>query len=99
MALDRSALLELMELLKAPDGGELMRKLLEDAAGLVVAEATAFIGAGPHERADTRTRRRHPAAPVAWQNRPTRSRCRRVAEPTPPSPNPGRWRRVPNPRR
>ena len=60
MALDQSALLELVEMLKAGDDGELMRRLLVTMLqALVDAEATAFIGAEPHERSETRTTQRN----------------------------------------
>jgi len=60
MALDQSALLELVEMLKASDDGELMRKLLTTMLqALIDAEATAFIGAGRHERAESRSTQRN----------------------------------------
>jgi putative transposase len=60
MALDQSALLELTEALRTADGGNLMRNLLETMLqALVDAEATAHIGAGPHERTPTRTTQRN----------------------------------------
>ncbi len=60
MALDQSALLELIEMLKASDDGELMRKMLTTMLqALIDAEATAHIGAGPHERTDRRTTQRN----------------------------------------
>src|SRR3954469_14459516 len=60
MALDQSALLELSEALRGADGGELMRRLLYTMLQAVIdAEATAHIGAGPHERTDTRTTQRN----------------------------------------
>jgi putative transposase len=60
MALDQSALLELAEAVRTADGGDLMRKLLEAMLqALVDAEATAHIGAGPHERTSTRTTQRN----------------------------------------
>jgi putative transposase len=60
MALDQSALLELAEAVRTADGGDLMRKLLETMLqALVDAEATAHIGAGPHERTPTRTTQRN----------------------------------------
>jgi putative transposase len=60
MALDQSALLELLESMKAADAGELMRRLLAAMLQeLVDAEATAVIGAGPHERTETRTTQRN----------------------------------------
>jgi len=60
MALDQSALLELVEMLKTGDGGELMRRLLTTILQeLVDAEATAFIGAEPHQRTEARTTQRN----------------------------------------
>jgi putative transposase len=60
MALDQSALLELSEALRTADSGELMRTLLGTILqALVEAEATAHIGAGPHERTDARTTQRN----------------------------------------
>ena len=60
MALDDSALLEMIEMLRTADGGELMRRLLGGVLQAVVdAEATAHIGAGPHERTDARTTQRN----------------------------------------
>ena len=60
MALDQSALLELLEVMRAADGGELMRRLLATMLQeLVDAEATAVIGAGPHERTEARTTQRN----------------------------------------
>ena len=63
MALDQSALLELSEALRTADSGELMRRLLHTMLqALIDAEATAHIGAGPHERTDTphHPAQRHP---------------------------------------
>jgi putative transposase len=60
MALDQSALLELLEMMRSADAGELMRRLLGTMLQeLVDAEATAFIGAGPHERTDERVTQRN----------------------------------------
>ena len=60
MALDQSALLVLVESMKAGDGGELMRRLLAAILQeLVDAEATAVIGAGLHQRTETRTTQRN----------------------------------------
>jgi putative transposase len=57
---DQSALLELAEAVRTADGGELMRKLLEAMLqAMVDAEATARIGASPHERTETRTTQRN----------------------------------------
>lgn len=60
MALDDSALLEMIEMLRTADGGDLMRRLLGGMLQAVVdAEATAHIGAGLHERTDARTTQRN----------------------------------------
>ena len=60
MALDDSALLEMIEMLRTADGGELMRRLLGGMLQAVVdAEATAHIGADRHERSDARTTQRN----------------------------------------
>jgi putative transposase len=64
MALDQSALLELAEMVQRADGGDLMRKLLETMLqSLVDAQATAHIGAEPHERTDARTTQRNGSRP------------------------------------
>ena len=60
MALDQSALLELLEMMRSADDGELMRRLLGTILQeLVDAEATAFIGAEPHERTEDRITQRN----------------------------------------
>jgi putative transposase len=60
MALDQSALLELVETMRDTDASELMRRLLNTMLQeLVEAEATSVIGAGPHERNETRTTQRN----------------------------------------
>jgi putative transposase len=60
MALDQSALLELLDVMRSADDGELMRRLLASMLQLLVdAEATAFIGAEPHERTEARTNQRN----------------------------------------
>src|SRR5947209_8336261 len=60
MALDQSALLELLDVMRSADGGELMRRLLATILQLLVdAEASAFIGAQMHERSETRTTHRN----------------------------------------
>ena len=60
MALDDSALLEMIDMLRTADGGELMRRLLGGMLQAVIdAEATAHIGAGPHERTAARTTQRN----------------------------------------
>jgi putative transposase len=57
-------LLELAEMLQHADGGDLMRRLLETMLqSLVEAQATAHIGAGVHERTDTRTTQRNGSRP------------------------------------
>jgi putative transposase len=60
MALDQSALLELLEMMRSADEGELMRRLLGTILQeLVDAEATALIGAERHQRTEDRTTRRN----------------------------------------
>jgi putative transposase len=60
MALDQSALLELLDVMRSADGGDLMRRLLATILQLLVdAEATAFIGAEPHQRSESRTAQRN----------------------------------------
>ena len=60
MALDQSALLELVRGAQSADGGELMRGMLGTMLqALVDAEATAHIGAEPHERTEARTTQRN----------------------------------------
>jgi putative transposase len=60
MALDDSALLEMLDMLRTADGGDLMRRLLGGMLQAVVdAEATAHIGAGLHERSEARTTQRN----------------------------------------
>ena len=60
MALDQSALLALTDALRSADGGEVMRRLLHTMLqALIDAEATAQIGAAPHERTETRTTQRN----------------------------------------
>ena len=77
MALDQSALLELSEALRSADGGELMRRLLLTMLQAVIdAEATAHIGAGPHERTDTRTTQRNGTREKLVATTPATSPCR-----------------------
>ena len=60
MGLDDSALLEMIEMLRTADGGDLMRRLLGGMLQVVVdAEATQRIGADRHERTDERTTERN----------------------------------------
>lgn len=60
MALSQSALLEVLEALKASDSTDVVRRALQVMLQqLIDAEATAFIGAEPHERTDARTAQRN----------------------------------------
>jgi putative transposase len=60
MTLDQSALLELSAELRNTDAGELVRRMLGAIVQeLVDAEATARIGAAPHERTEARTAQRN----------------------------------------
>ena len=60
MALDQGALLALVASMKNAGGEELIRRLLATMLQeLVDAEATAVIGAGLHERTETRTTQRN----------------------------------------
>jgi hypothetical protein len=64
MALDESALLELLEALKAADVDDRIRTATETLyQAPIEAELTAVIGAAPHERTESRTAQRNgPAA-------------------------------------
>ena len=67
-ALDDSALLEMIEMLRTADGGELMRRLLGGMLQTVVdAEATARIGAQLHERTTHRNGTRDARHNRRWQ--------------------------------
>jgi transposase-like protein len=60
MALDQSALLELLDALKAADADGVVRHAVEAVfQALIEAEATAQIGAGPHQRTPGRVARRN----------------------------------------
>ena len=60
MTLNQSALLELTEVLRTADGGDVMRLLLGSMLQAVVdAEASQRIGAHPYERSDARTTQRN----------------------------------------
>lgn len=64
MAQDRSALQDLLEVLRTADGGQFVNRLLTGALqALIELEATAAIGAGPHERTPTRTTQRNGSRP------------------------------------
>jgi transposase-like protein len=60
MALDQSALLVLLEALKAAEVDDRIRSATETLyQALIEAELTAVIGAGPHERTESRTAQRN----------------------------------------
>jgi putative transposase len=64
MTLNQSALLQITELLRTADGGDLMRQMLGFMLqALVDAEATSVIGAAPHERTEDRTAQRNGTRP------------------------------------
>src|SRR5436190_15556943 len=64
MALDQSALLEVLDALKAADVDDRIRTATETLyQALIEAELTAVIGAGPHERTQTRTAQRSGSRP------------------------------------
>jgi putative transposase len=60
MALDQSALLELLETLRTADAEEVVRRAVEAVfQALIDAEATAVIGAEPHQRTPARVAQRN----------------------------------------
>ena len=60
MALDQSALLELLDVLKAAGVDEVVRNALQAVfQALIDAEATAVIGAEPHQRSPERVTQRN----------------------------------------
>src|SRR4051794_7633981 len=64
MALDQSALLEVLEALKAADVDDRIRSAATTIyRALIEAELTAVIGAAPHERTDARTAQRNGSRP------------------------------------
>src|SRR4051794_7259817 len=64
MALDQSALLEVLEALQAADVDDRIRSAATTIyPALIEAELTAVIGAGPHERTDARTTQRNGSRP------------------------------------
>ncbi len=64
MALDQSALLEVLQALKAADVDDRVRTATETLyQALIEAELTAVIGAAPHERTDARTAQRNGSRP------------------------------------
>src|SRR3712207_2172279 len=79
MALDQSALLELLDVLNATDVVDRIRTATEALyQALIEAELTAVIGAGPHERTGTRTAQRNGSRPRTLTT--TRSEERRVGK-------------------
>src|SRR5215210_3108215 len=64
MALDQSALLEVLDALKAADVDDRIRSAATTIyQALIEAELTPVIGAGPHERTDARTAQRNSSRP------------------------------------
>jgi transposase-like protein len=64
MALDNSALLEVLDTLKTADVGDRIRVAAETIyQALIDAELTAVIGAGPYERSEARTAQRNGSRP------------------------------------
>src|SRR4051794_20188931 len=64
MALDQSALLEVLEALKAADVDDRIRSAATTIyQALIEAELTAVIGADPHERTEARTAQRNGSRP------------------------------------
>jgi transposase-like protein len=60
MALDQSALLEVLSALKASESEDVIRTAVQVILqALIEAEATAVIGAGPHERTESRVAQRN----------------------------------------
>jgi putative transposase len=60
MALEHSALLSLLDALRSSESGDLVRQVAERLLQeLIEAEASAHIGAGLHERSETRTNQRN----------------------------------------
>jgi putative transposase len=64
MALDQSALLEVLDALRNADAGDRIKQAAETIyQALIDAELTALIGAGPHERSTSRTNQRNGSRP------------------------------------
>ena len=97
MALDQSALTELLDALKAGGDLDFMRRAMEVVLQLLIElEATEKIGAGRYERTDTSSSLRRPcpgrcdgrSSNAAWPGRPpgcpvpTASRCTTSTSPT-----------------
>jgi putative transposase len=64
MALDQSALLEVLDALRNADAADRIKQAAETIyQALIDAELTAVIGAGRHERTDSRTNQRNGSRP------------------------------------
>lgn len=64
MTLNQSALLQITELLRSADGGDMVRQMLGFMfQALIDAEATSVIGAAPHERSEDRVNQRNGTRP------------------------------------
>ncbi|MGE5764283.1 MAG: transposase [Mycobacterium leprae] len=64
MALDQSALYDLLEVLRTAESGQFVNRLLTGALqALIELEATAAIGAAPHERTPARLTQRNGSRP------------------------------------
>lgn len=64
MALDQSALLEVLDALRNADAADRIKQAAETIyQALIDAELTAVIGAGPHERSASRTNQRNGSRP------------------------------------
>jgi len=64
MALDQSALLEVLDALRNADAADRITQGAETIyQALIDAELTAVIGAAPHERSDSRTNQRNGSRP------------------------------------
>ena len=89
MALDQHALLEVLEALKVADVDDRVRVATETLyQALIEAELTAVIGAGPHERTESRTAQRNGSRPRTLSTtagdlelRIPKTRSRRVRHP------------------
>jgi putative transposase len=65
MALDQSAVLEVLDALKGADVEDRIRQAATTIyQALIEAELTSVIGAAPHERTDARTELRNERAPA-----------------------------------
>ena len=64
MALDQSALLEVLDALRNADAADRIKQAAETIyQALIDAELTAVIGAGPHERSASRSNQRNGSRP------------------------------------